>query len=272
LITNNKPGEFMSGAGKEKFAGNVKFTKGIKPFYISGGDTGCLLLHGFSGSPLEMRPLGEYLAARGITVAGVRLAGHGTRPADLKGLTWHDWVKSAATGLAELKNKCSRVYLVGFSMGGTISLHLAANYRVEGVIAVCAPVYLDLRLYLRHPFRYLLSFKREVDHNIKDPRARKNHYAYKSAPPGAVLQLFKLMRLVRSELKTVSCPALLFHSRGDCIVPPGNGPFILENLTGAADKKLIRLENSGHMAVIDYDKDRVMSEAYRFIAALDKQT
>ena len=87
-----------------------------------------------------------------------------------------------------------------------------------------------------------------------------------------MLQLFKLMRLVRSELKTVSCPALLFHSRGDCIVPPGNGPFILENLTGAADKKLIRLENSGHMAVIDYDKDRVMSEAYRFIAALYKQT
>ncbi len=252
-------------------AGNGKFTEEIKPFYIPGGDTGCLLLHGFGGTPLEMRPLGEYLAAREITVAGVRLAGHGTRPSDLKGLTCHDWVNSAAAGLEELRNKCSKVYLIGLSMGGTICLHLAANYRLDGVVTVCAPVYLDLRLYLTHPFRYLLSFKREVDHNIKDPGARKNHYAYKSVPPGAVLQLFKLMRSVRSELKTISTPALLFHSRGDCIVPPGNGPFILENITNVRYKNLIWLENSGHMAVIDYDKDQVMSETYRFVTVLDKR-
>jgi carboxylesterase len=249
-------------------AGNGKFREEIKPFYFPGGDTGCLLLHGFGGTPLEMRPLGEYLAARGITVAGVRLAGHGTKPSDLKGLTCHDWVSSAAAGLEELRGKCSKVYLLGLSMGGTICLHLAAYYRVDGVVAVCAPVYLDLRLYLAHPFRYLLSFKKEVDHNIKDPAARKNHYAYTKVPPGAVLQLFKLMRTVRSELKLISIPALLFQSRGDCIVPPGNGSFIFNNLTDVKNKNLIWLEKSGHMAVIDYDKDYVMSETYRFITAV----
>ena len=232
-----------------------KIIEGIKPFYFPGGDTGCLLIHGFSGTPLEMLPLGEYLAAREVTVSGVRLAGHGARPADLKGLTYQHWINSAVAGLEELRKKCSRVFLAGLSMGGTISLHLAANYRVDGIITVCAPVYLDLRLYMAHPLKYLLNFKKEVDHNIKDREARKNHYAYTTVPPGAVIQLLRLMSSVRSELNKVSAPALLFHSRGDLIVDPGNGPYIFKNLTNAKNKSLIWLEKSGHMAVIDYDKE-----------------
>ncbi len=237
----------------------------VKPFYFAAGDTGCLLLHGFGGTPLEMRPLGEYLAARDITVAGVRLAGHGTSPSDMKGLTSQDWINSAAVILDELKGKCSRIFLIGLSMGGTICLHLAANYRVDGVVTICAPVYLEARLYLAHPLKYLLSFKKEVDHNIKDPAARKKHFAYTRVPPGAVLQLFKLMRSARCELGQINIPALLFQSRSDSIVPPGNGPFIYENLTKVQKKNLIWLEKSGHMAVIDYDKDYVMSETYKFI-------
>lgn len=244
-----------------------KNIKEIEPFYFPGSDIGCLLIHGFGGTPLEMLPFGEYLAAKGITVLGLRLDGHGTRPSDLKGKTYPQWVDSAVSGLEKLRNECSKVYLIGFSMGGAISLHLAANHRVDGVVTVCAPVYLDLKLYLARPLRYLLHFKKEVDHNIKDPQARKNHYAYTKVPPGTVIQLFKLMRLVRSELSGISVPVLIFHSRGDCIVHPGNGSFIFKNLTNAKNKNLIWLDNSGHMAVIDYDKDLVMSETYRFITA-----
>ena len=53
---------------------------GSEPFYLPGGSTGCLLLHGFSATPEEMRPLGEFLASKGYSVIGVRLAGHATHP------------------------------------------------------------------------------------------------------------------------------------------------------------------------------------------------
>jgi esterase/lipase len=45
----------------------------LNPFTFEGGPVGCLLVHGFSGSPPEMRPMGEFLAGKGLTVLGVRL-------------------------------------------------------------------------------------------------------------------------------------------------------------------------------------------------------
>ena len=38
---------------------------GAEPFYFKGTAAGCLLLHGFTATPQELRGLGEHLAARG---------------------------------------------------------------------------------------------------------------------------------------------------------------------------------------------------------------
>ncbi len=62
-----------------------------EPFVFPGGPVGCLLVHGFTGTPKEMRWLGEYLAGQGHTVLGVRLAGHATQPEDMIRARWWDW-------------------------------------------------------------------------------------------------------------------------------------------------------------------------------------
>ena len=50
--------------------------KTAEPFYFPGNSTGCLLIHGFTGTPKEMRPLGDFLADKGYSVLGIRLSGH----------------------------------------------------------------------------------------------------------------------------------------------------------------------------------------------------
>ena len=47
--------------------------KNAEPFYFPGNSTGCLLIHGFTGAPMEMRPLGDFLAEKGYSVLGIRL-------------------------------------------------------------------------------------------------------------------------------------------------------------------------------------------------------
>lgn len=94
---------------------------------------------------------------------------------------------------------------------------------------------------------------------------RENHYSYNTVPLWALVQLFNLMRAARSELGRITAPALVFHARDDCVVPCGNGPLIYSSLANAAGKNFIWLDNSGHMAVIDYDQELIMSETKKFI-------
>lgn len=100
----------------------------LEPFRLGSGDQGVLLIHGFCGTPPEMRGLGEHLAASGFRVHGVLLKGHGTTPEDLATTTRRDWVASADAQLAELRRECSEVFVSGQSMGGAISLVLAARH------------------------------------------------------------------------------------------------------------------------------------------------
>ena len=71
---------------------------GAEPFFYEGGSIGCLLLHGFTATPQEMRQLGRFLEQCGFTVNGVLLTGHGTQVQDLSHTTWHDWHHSAHSG------------------------------------------------------------------------------------------------------------------------------------------------------------------------------
>ena len=48
-----------------------------EPFFFEGGTPAAVLIHGFPGTPLEMRPLGRELQEAGWTVHGIRLPGFG---------------------------------------------------------------------------------------------------------------------------------------------------------------------------------------------------
>ncbi|MFA6032646.1 MAG: carboxylesterase, partial [Myxococcota bacterium] len=66
------------------------YISGAGPFEIGTGRRGVLLVHGFTGTPFEMRPLGDGLAAAGYRVACPALAGHATRWEDLEETGWRD--------------------------------------------------------------------------------------------------------------------------------------------------------------------------------------
>src|SRR6478752_1325815 len=116
-------------SGKRLRCGAVGPTshKDSEPFSLGSGDLGVLVVHGFTGSPFEMRLLGEDLAARGFAVEGVRLAGHAATTRDLAASTWHDWYRSADEALNRLRARVGkkRVAVAGLSMGGLLTLELA---------------------------------------------------------------------------------------------------------------------------------------------------
>ena len=101
---------------------------GAEPFFFAGNDVGVLVCHGFTGTTQSMRPLGEQIAKAGYTVIGPRLAGHGVSPAAMARTTASDWIASVEEALTSLRKTCSQIYMVGLSMGGTLSLYMAAMH------------------------------------------------------------------------------------------------------------------------------------------------
>src|SRR5512138_1859202 len=127
-----------------------------EPFLFPGSRIGCLLIHGFTGTPKEMRWMGEYLAGQGFSVLGVRLAGHATRPEDMLRSHWTDWVASVEDGYHLLRGLSDHIYLIGLSMGGNLSLLLSTRLPVRGVVAISTPWYLPGEWRLKYAGLYSL--------------------------------------------------------------------------------------------------------------------
>jgi carboxylesterase len=242
-----------------------------EPFYFPGNRTGCLLLHGFTGAPKEMRWMGEFLRDRGYTVLGVRLAGHATTIEDMMRMHWQDWFSSVEDGYNILKGCTDSIFVIGLSMGGILSLLFSSKFQVAGVVAMSTPYSLpdDPRL----PFIRLLS---SVIHTVpKGPpdwhnlEAAKDHVEYPLIPTRGVIQLRDLLVELRSALPKVRAPVLIVHSKQDAGVVPGNAEKIMAAL-GSQDKELMWVENSGHVITREPDRELVFTKADEFIHRVQK--
>lgn len=237
-----------------------------QPFFFEGNEIGVLVSHGFTGTTQSMRYLGEKLAREGgFTVIGPRLKGHGTDPRDMAQSTAEDWIRSIETALETLQARCTTIFMTGLSMGGTLTLYTAAMYPhvIKGALPINAAIQLhsaDMAMlaYLRDAPEMLPG----IGSDIKEPGIVE--LAYPLTPVRAIREIYALMAVTHDLLPRVTCPTLIFQSREDHVVPPANGPFILEHI-GAAEKRLVWLENSYHVATLDYDKDLIAEESIRFI-------
>lgn len=233
-------------------------------FEIRKGKTGVLLLHGLSGTPAEVKPLGDALAAKGYSTLGPWLTGHGTSPRDLARTRWTDWAQSARAAMETLKKRCSKIYLAGLSMGADLALHLASHFPVAGVVSMAAPIRIpDFRFNGIAFFRFLQWRTSNLSGGVLDPSAQP-HETYPYLSTDSLYELKKLMRHVEEDLPYVTAPALVLQGRKDSMVPPPNGEWVYRAL-GSQRKHLIYLDRSDHVIPLDYDREILFKNVIRFI-------
>jgi len=236
-----------------------------QPFYFEGNATGVLVIHGFTGCTQSMLPYGKALAARGYTVMGPRLPGHGTTVEDMALRRYTEWTGEAERALQELNGKCRQIFVTGLSMGGSITLYLAARFgaKVTGIITINALALTQPLLRLTPVLKYLVKTRPGVGSDIKKPGARESCYSQVSV--SAAHELTKLLKVMRQGLPGVDVPALVMASREDHVVPePANAEYIMAKL-GSKDKELLWLENSYHVATLDNDAEIIFEKAGQFI-------
>lgn len=234
-----------------------------KEFYFPGSETGILMIHGFTGSPSEMRYLGDFLREKGFSVKGVLLKGHGTTPKDMKATNHFDWIKSAEEAYHELAGQCEEVFIVGFSMGGAIGLHLAHKYKIKGIISLSTPIrILNRQYYIAMLIKYLKYFMGKEGRVVrqKDPFV----ISYDKTPVKSLINLLQLINLVKGNLHRMDKPILIMQSYGDGTVHPSSANFIYKRIA-SIDKSIVFLHKSGHIITCDCEKEQVFDEVLSFI-------
>jgi carboxylesterase len=241
---------------------------GAEPFHFDGNRTGVLVIHGFTGSPYSMRPLGEALHRAGFTVSGPRLAGHGISPEAMSRTGARDWVASVEEAYTALRRQVDRVFVTGLSMGGTLTLYMAGMHvqEIAGIIPINAVVRLDspdmatLALMPGAP-----PMVPGIGSDIKKPGVDERAYA--AVPVPCIAEIHALVGVTHALLPRITCPTLIVTSREDHVVPPENAGFITGRI-GASRIERVWLENSYHVATIDNDADLIAEHAVRFIRSI----
>lgn len=255
----------------------------VEPFYYPGNHVGCLLIHGFSGSPSEMRLMGERLAELGWSILGVQLSGHGTTPEQMAKTRWEDWANDVEVGVRKLRESCDTVIGIGLSMGGLLALHLGTLGIIDGLITMNAPMVLaDRRTrfarlvrpfmkYVGKPKLTTSATKEKTTETrtiaataqpIADPKAER--FVYERIPVDALISLNRGIRQVRNKLDTIKCPALLMQSTHDLTVNPISVEIIRKKIQ-RVNPTVEYWERSGHILTLGQERDEVIIKVHEFL-------
>jgi carboxylesterase len=248
-------------------------TSAAAAFRRQGGRTACLLLHGFTATPEEMRFLGNHLHEQGFTVLAPCIAAHGTTPEDLARSSWQEWYDSAETAMRELHRDADQLVLVGQSMGALLALRLATEHPQRvGRLALLAPAIRLSRWWLPwvRPLLPLLArwrpYQEKADSgDIADEAARAVRLGYRQIPVRALHQLLLLQREVVSRLGRVRQPCLVVQSRQDHTCAASGVAVLQRRLAGPVQVRM--LDHSFHVVSVDVDRQQVAEEVAQFAAA-----
>lgn len=238
-----------------------------------------LLIHGLGGTPTEMKYVGNKLKQYGYHIEYCTLAGHCQTIEALQKSTYPQWIESACTQYAALRDRFDTVHVAGLSAGGLLALQVAIRHpnRSPASVILYSPV-LKLDGWAMPPYMKWVSYMRPWM-NFYDFNVRERHpYGIKSdrirqfvtshmsdsgsdnagsfyTPLSTMLQFNDLVRATKKRMKDVKCPVITFHSNIDDVASIDNSFYILNHVSGIGFHHT--LLDSYHLIVVDQQRDYV---------------
>ncbi len=228
-------------------------------FAYKGGRTGFLLLHGFTATTTEVRPLAESLHAAGHTVSAPLLPGHGTHPDDLNKVRWQDWLQAVESEYQKLSEQCEEVWVAGESMGGLLCLLLAAkNPKIKGLLLYAPALYVN-KMKAAYVLQYVMKYLAKKPK--KEDLLWKGYNVY---PLKGAVQMLKLQKAARKALGKITQPTLAFFSEKDATVNLAASDLLLEKL-GSKDLEIVILKESPHVILLAKEQQKVIEHTLNYL-------
>jgi carboxylesterase len=234
-------------------------------FYLSGGKTGVLLLHGFTGSPASVLPWAQGIHDAGFTVSVPRIAGHGTQWEELNKSSWQDWYASAESAFLALRANCDRVFVGGFSVGGALALKLSQvrGSEIEGLLLLNPSIFDERKFFKLVPIlKHFLPSIRGGASDVAQPNPPK--HGYDRIPLKALDSVRALWNQVERDLYLVDLPVLIGYSVNDHVVNPNCSHTIIDNISSPSIREIV-FERSFHNVALDYEVTDLIAESVEYL-------
>jgi len=266
----------------------------IKPseFQLAGGRSGVLLIHGLTGTPTEMRFVGNGLNKAGFTVLGMQLAGHCGDTSDLLATGWKDWYASVVVAADRLREQVDHLFVAGLSMGAVLALKLAIDRPrdVDGLGLYGTTFFHDGwatppigRLAFLLPLATRLGIGRtrtsaeNPPYGIKDERIRNrvvgamlsgdSQAAGLAGFPWPSLAEFQRLSMhVRNRIGRVRAPCVAVHSSDDDVASLRNVRIVERGVSAPVETVL--LDDSYHMVTVDQERAKLIERSAAFFRRL----
>jgi len=229
----------------------------------SGQTTAILLLHGFTATTVEVRPMAQFLNEQGYTVTGPLLTGHGVSPEELNHVHYQDWIRASENTYLELRNKYEHVFVLGESMGGLCTLWLAAEHPEITGMLVFAPALNIPKLWETRFLWPFIQYKNKKDIDLSSP-----WQGFNVVPLRAAAQLHKFQQCVKKRLHEINQPIYLFQGKLDKTINPISAVEVLEAVS-SVDKDLVWLEESAHCILLDKQMELVKKLCLEFVQRVE---
>lgn len=233
-------------------------------------ETAVLMLHGFPAMPKTVDFIARYFEREGYTYEIPALRGLGTKPEDLIGVRWQDWVEDALAAYSRLEKHSGKVAVIGHSMGAVTAIQLVAQKPETAALVLVAPA-----LKFSNPLagispylQYLVKWFPGGASSVIDPKLREEseqqQIVYKSFPTSAFVELYNMAKLSPPKLENIKVPTLVIHSLKDQVIPPAAAELALEKL-GSVDKSIKWFQNSGHEMFWDMEREALCEAIVGFL-------
>ncbi len=224
----------------------------------------CLIIHGFAGTPSQMKPLGMSLAKQGFDVYAPLLSGHGTKPSALKNVRNTQWIKDVEKYFNHLKQTYNQVFVIGFSLGGLLSILLNKKNQPDKLVLISTPIKMYGAFFLNFiPLIY--SFKKTWSWKQDEHRLRNLYdIDYEYFPLRSLLEVRKASIKAERSMTSIHCPLLIIQSYYDETVKPISAEIIF-NKASSLNKKIHWLYKSRHLCVLGEERKDIFKEIIEFV-------
>lgn len=233
-------------------------------FWKKDNDTAILCLHGFTATTVEVRKIASFLTEQGYTTLGPLLPGHGLDPFKMNNTGWRDWLGTAQSALQELMQNYSRIFVLGESMGGLLTLYLAAKYPSLLGVMVFAPA-----IKIRNLWLAKLIWPLKTHLNKGKPNDAIPQQSYTVFPLRAAASLYEFQRKVRKELGKINTPTIIFQGKLDDTVDPMGAVYAYDKIN-STDKEFVFLQESAHIILLDKQLPQVQEICLDFVQRLTR--